>query len=400
MTTTVYIENPNISAAIVDFNSVTEYVDLPRKFECLEGEEATIADSNDPCQTGCEEPLFQFIVEPGDSIPLQFRFADTANADPLNPTLGWYDGAGYLVRLEILNMAGAVVWSGPASDISAHFSVFTDEYGSVQNILIDVDALLSATEGSVACWFFRVSVALAVPQYEVVNFSDDWAGDPPYTEVGTLVLNQHSGSVGIYERTVSGWTLVSTPADGTIIYVANGAQWLEYTAPSIFTEIPMPDVLPPGEAVPLQAFTTMAFRLRKCDESIVHFTSYEGGVDCAGYVHALGKYPVGLSPRPYQYDFKVKGSFEMEEMPVEREMTKHGRLRRTTLSSKARVRTYGLPEKIARRVQTVLGASTFAVNGQPWDEAESVHRNNDEGRLWYVDVILSRKDCEKEASCD
>lgn len=762
--TQVTLDNPNLVGFPADVQSTTEYKELPRKYACLPDDGGDGTDAQDFCQAGClNEPFFQFIVEPGDTIPLQFRFMDLVNPDPNNPEFGWRENTdAYFLRLEALAMDGTVLWSGPSYQVAQSYSVFMSDAGPVQNIVVNVDRLLNRLPPGTTCWFFRVVVIIAAANNTPVNDVGSWAGDPPYTEVGTIVVNTDPDNFGIYELTVNGWEFVGYPEDGQVFYNGNTGTWMVYheesviytghgapgggnfsfskgsilgafnetstievnafddfsggivqglrvlptsvnnvvasirrvrrwngtttlpspasldaqgwgkttdgaawsasngddatvitatackvtrvgvadedpgvafvpgeaiednanypnilgtansggsfgldidgsptieavgidsiaafqqnllcfsSGPSVwlttdggatweqstwfpligdvvvgrvsggrvlmvskgtgkfatndfygqagqwsalgnfpdigrawfptdivsdeegtvwvfgvenavdpdgvlfrseddgdtwvnlpaasvlggragymgrdtliatayvqnepgdtpvragtvyvsrdrgttwtatanqpvggaeaidgrmlagtFETIPEPpDNLPPGEDLPTDSATTMAFRLRKCDEPVVRFETTMKGVDCLGYIHTIADNALGSTPEVFQHDFKVQGAVDVEEYPIAREVTQNGRLKRAVLSTKARLRTWGLPRQVARRIQAVLGTAGFTINSEKWDLVDTVRKNNDDGSHWYLDTVLTREDCDDGTTCD
>lgn len=235
--THVTVENANLDGAAFDLESITEYKELPRKYDCLPDDGGgSGTDSQDFCQLGClNEPGFMFIVEPADTINLQFRFPDYVNEDPNSPTYGWLNSEGgqYFIRLEAVGMNGVVLWSGPLFQVSLSFGVYMSDAGPVQNVQVSVELLLRRLPPGTSCWFFRTVVVIARPEFTPVNYFGSWDGDPPYGVQGTVVMNNDPAHFGFFELKPNGWELVGQPEDGDIIYVASTGTFQQYTAGSM-----------------------------------------------------------------------------------------------------------------------------------------------------------------------
>lgn len=407
-TTTVIVTNPNLYLAPEELRSTTEYKDFPRKFECLDEESIGGDAVAEVCAQGCgDEPAFAFIVEPGDVIPLQFRFQDLVNSNPEAPVFGWRSLAqptSYWLKLQVFDLEENLVLDLPVDNIAQSWGVFHTEAGSVQNVNVNVDMLLSrlASAGyTKGCWLFRVCAVIAQPDYELAD--DVWAdgGAPPTHgySIGTVLVDTTANT--LITLTGGGWVSLVPPDDGTYVYSAATATWYLMTA-GVWVVSSGPTMSEPGEELPTQCVETYPYRLRKCDEPVVRFQSVTSGTDCMGFVHddPTGLPQVGTGLVAYQHDFKLKGSIEEVEFPVIRELTKNRRLKAVTQSTTARLRTAGVPLPIARRVSEVLSHDTSLVGGKRWDEGDSVKRNNDDGLLWFIDCELRRQDCDRTVGCE
>ena len=394
--TTIDIVNPRLAQPAYDFRSVTEYKDLPRKYLCLDDEAGNAlygTSSSYYCQEGCDEKAFAYIVEPGDIIPLQFQAPDSVNADPANPVVGWYTGGSFLIRLEVVSMDGDVLWDGDLREISGSFHVGVTEFGPVQNVNVHADRLLDVLDG-VNCFFFRAKVNLGVGDYGVVN--DETA--PANPEIGQSYIDFGSGEVREWNGT--GWTVIGPDEEkNDYWYVASTGAWYLHGAGG-WQGVSGP---PPADEGAFDALTTMAFRFRACNEPVVHFSATHFGRDCAGFIHELPSNPLIVLPNKlsaFYWSFKVAGSMEVDALPIQRELTKNGRLVNVALSTSARVRTTGMPEAVAKAVQAVLTSKTFYIDGKPWTTASDVRKNNEDGLHWWLDLTVTREDCNEGMTCD
>lgn len=416
-TVIVNVPNPNLAGPYGLHYATTEYKDLPRVVDCYEGdlEGGYQSDAANPCQTGCSEPNFQFIVEPDDRISLQFRLPDLVNPDPANPTYGWYDGnPAYFVRLEAMAMDGVtVLWDGPISAVSGNYGVFLHETGPIQNVSIWIQKLLEFMPPGTTCWYFRVSFVIALHEYGVANTMTT-NGQPPGTfplgyTVVDVFASEHWYPFGVWEWTGIGGGWSEVPFEvGDIYWIADQGIFVQFQSTPIgdtWVQIPDPGYEVPGEELPRQYVGTMAYRLRKCDEPIVHVKVSRNGLDCIGRFHgdAVGGgvigTPLGVMPASYQYNHKLKGEVEVDEFPIETETTKDGRVKSTTLSTKAVMRTEGLPIVVAKRLQVMLAEPNVTVNGDSWDTVDTVKKNNTNGSHWYVEARLRREDCRTVPDC-
>lgn len=501
------IANPALELDPHDFQSVTEYRDLPRKFECLDDEGNSLygTDSTYWCQDGCKEKPFQYIVEPGDFISLQFRAADTLNTDPTVPIYGWREtGPTFLLELEALSLAGDVLWSGDISEVASDWYVAHDDVGPIQAVTIEVDRLLE--EIGVDCFYFRVRVVLGVGEYNSAN-SDHAPGVE--VDYGYRYIDLVNGRVMEYNG--AAFVQIGPTTSGEVWYSADNGIWYQWDGLGWAALIDPPSA---GEGGNTDDYLTMSYRVRRCDEPIVEFASVEPGIDCLGITHVTPRpeyvmdpieglrtvdyfstlpndhptnlalpegttflnpnlqsiqrrtaYAFGSTSSPwefilpmagigdrflvmhdgggytagdviertanvpfvgywalagtiaslypgevftndtvdhlaFQHSFKVSGSAEIDQLPIEREVTENGRLVRRTSERRVRVRTTGMPEVVAMRVQAVLAAPSFTINGESYTDADGLRKNNDEGSHWWLDFSVGRVDCDADATCD
>lgn len=285
--TVVPITNPRLVAAAHDFQSITEHKDLPRKVECLDDAETVLwsTDSNFPCQVGCgDEKPFAFLVEPGDTIPLQFQLPDYLNADPEDPELGWREAAGdYWLELEVLDTDGNVIWSGPTEFISQHFEVGWSGIG-FQTVVVDVDMLLQQLPKGTTCWSFRVKVFFTLDlDYTAVDAETAPSGAVPvgytYIDFGTNEVLQWDGVE---------WDVIGPNGVKDTYYVVETGHWYQWNG-SVWVGL----ADPPEHTEPAFDFVyTMNYKLRHCDEPIIKVCCTLAGRDCLGFQH---------DPKPPEY---------------------------------------------------------------------------------------------------
>ncbi len=401
----VNITNPRLSLPAFDFRTVTEKRDLLRKLECAEdlpdGDGLSSTDEGYPCQRGCgTEFSFFYLVEAGDTIPLQFHAADNYNANPQVPTAGWrVTDPAYWLSLEILDGSGNLIWEGSTADLSTSFHVGFGEFGGYQNVVVDVDKLLAVLAGipyTGNCFSFRLKARSLVAEYITVN-GEERPGDTSGLPVGWTTIDIDTFEVLEWNGTAF-VVIEPNPPTGNF-YVAETGQWYGVVGGGFVGLLEPPAV----EEEAFEYLYTMGYRFRLCNEPAVLFESEQGGKDCAGFIHQVGDATfvglAGITTEAFQHRFKVKGSLEAEALPFSRELTKNNRLVRTSTDRTSRLRTRGMPHASARLVQAVVTADAFTIDGQAWDEVEGLQRNNDQGLMWWLNVLVTRQDCEASARC-
>lgn len=510
--TVVEIDNPRLSAAAHDFLTVTEHKDLPRVVECQDGEGVLwSSDEEFSCQDGCgTERPFAFVVEPGDTIPLQFQLQDFLNTDPENPALGWRGTSGeYWLEIEVLDTAGNLIWSGPTPHISEFFEVGWSGGAGYQSIVVDVDMLLAQLPEGTTCWSFRVKVFSSIATgYTIVDAETAPSGTPA---TGYTYIDFGSGDVLQWNGT--SWVVVGPTRPNELFYVVETAHWYLWNGTSWVGLAEPPDLPEPA----FEYVYTMNYRLRNCDEPVVKVCCTLSGRDCLGFQHdpkppeynmpaipgvtfvdfwirdaatpvpgvfvgatatgpafnsimtytadgwqlgpplaagtqilimnnglwpwvdasagytnvdiiagtlmTLGSWvpfvgywdrdgmvwdeipgtdfiPGMTQSQAFQLCFGLCGSIEVQEYGIETEVTRNNRRLSTTPSTVGRLRTTGIPEGVAQLLQLALSAPVFTINGEPWDEASGLRKNNDEGLHWWIDTTITRDECEVRGLCE
>jgi hypothetical protein len=184
---------------------------------------------------------------------------------------------------------------------------------------------------------------------------------------GAVVLNQFDGTV--YRLQGGVWVAQPTPADGSLWSVMNGGSW---AITPLFS-----GSVPPGAIMEYD-------------------TTTQQWVDVSYSTEAQ----TALELIRFQHDFRVSGTAEVDALPIERELTKNGRLVSRRSMSSVRVRTTGVPEVVARRISAVLAAKSFWIDERELTEADGLRKNNEEGLHWWPDFTVRATDCDVQTSCD
>lgn len=503
LATTIELENPALLDPPIDLESVSEFRELPRKYTCLPDENRGDC-VDDPC-VGCQEPPFFLIAEPGDNVALQFQAADLINPNPAIPTYGWRGASGpYFVGLEVVGEGGAILWEGDTSLITPlgvenAANIGITAAGPVQNITVSIDRLIALLPADTRCWYFRLRVWSGMP---VANVADSEELPESPIPVGFVWIDFDTGLVK--EWNGFEWEEIGPTGHGEVWYVLDTGIWYEWNDPEWvgLEEPPRPE-----NELTSDTCRTYPYRLRHCNEKIIHFQAYDmEGVDCLGFIHfPLGHtyamdpidgltfvdwyfgpddpathadLPIGTTaifdviptpliltndgwqwttPTPeidaqflimntnayanaadvfkrtdwvpfvgywgldgvltdhfpgadfdgetvgaspgFQHGFKVCGSVELESLPIELTTTRNGRRMSSTLASGALMRTVGIPEYIARKIQVVMASDGYTLNGETWDTVDNLRKNNERGALWWLSSALTRVDCEQKVPC-
>lgn len=400
--TVVEIDNPRLAEEARDFFAVTEVICLPRKFPCLTVEDNPVYGDDDTftCQTGCDEEPFMFIVEPEDTIQIQFQLPDQVNEDPQDPDSGWYNNEEdpYFIRLEVLDSGNNNVFNGFISEIADTWYVGANEDGvTVQYVNINVNRLLE--EIGTDCFYFRATVSLGVGEYLSVNRAGPALPAGPWPIGFLYFINAGPEQGYIYEWGPSGWVQIRPPfVDGEWIYIASLGSFFSYNESLGVWEVEAGT--PPPDEEAFQYFYTMPYRVRKCDEPVVRFSATMRGVDCIGFLHDLPEIPLGGGAGgPFQWDFKVLGSCETIKLSAQRELTKNNRLVSVREGMSAQVRTTGMPKSVAYVIRAILASKEFYIDGERYDDGSELQRNNDIGEHWWLDFEVSRTDCDTSTTC-
>lgn len=395
---TVEITNPSLALSPVDLKSVTEYRTLPRVRNC---EDQFCADA--VCEGCANDPRFSYYVKPGDAVWLQFQLSDYLNPDPEAPIYGWNSGeAGtWWLQLQVMDLDGTVLWEGDIRDLATSFWVgYHEDYGSYQEVVMQVDTLLSELGSDVRCFYFRVKIREALPEYYTADTTWGVAGTPgiSFPDEGYTVFNTADGIIYVYQG--GAWKGLSAD-EGEYVYVADSGYWFVYESGVWNGAEPPYD----HEAEDFSYCSTNVYTVSAaCEGTVQLYASYQK-VDCAGFIYEA---PQGYFIRsadapplvPHFTMFRIKGVLEPISLPLERELTENGRFIRASSSTKYRMATKGVPFNVAKRLQGVFAAQLFTVDQMQFTQVSAIERNNDTGNSWWVDVELDRIDCDSSASCD
>lgn len=205
-------------------------------------------------------------------------------------------------------------------------------------------------------WIHGIGPGVVGPRIFTSWYIGSWdmgLNQPPYGTEGVVVLNEYDGRP--YTLTGGVWVQGAAPTDGSIWVV------------SFFT---------------ITSFNIMAYR----SAGSPYWETVTGD--------SLASFS------PFQHDFRVLGSAEVDGMPLQREVTKNGRLVSRVSERNLRVRTAGIPAQVAERVRAVLAAKEFYIDEEAYTESDGFRKNNDEGLMWHLDFNVGREDCNADASCD
>lgn len=300
------------------------------------------------------------------------------------------------------DLYSSVAWSEARSfpDIGAEWRC-TDILQQGLNVWVfgftaSLDGVLFRSQDNGATWEYMPEATVLGGRACIVGFNTLAATAHVFAEVGDVPAK--AGTVYLSEDGGETWAAVGTQPSG-------GAEALDgMTKAGIWNTVDQSEV-PVGEAQDqFQSCDSYPFRVADCNTPTVRFRSGYDGIDCSGYYHGTeADYLTEAFDQdvlPFAHDFRVKGSAELDELQTTREVSENGRFLKSTSGDRVRVRTAGLPESVARRVQTVLASPGFTIDGKQYDEVDTLRKNNDDGGLWWLDFRVSVDGCSTEASCE
>jgi hypothetical protein len=379
---------PN-TATLEDLGSHIYRERLPVKFACnlecdFEPEE-------------CESP-FAYVVQQGDDLHIQFRFADQFNTDPTDPQFGWDTGVGlFWIAADLMNCDGTVAYADitrqAAIDdgITAGYAVGYQN-GSFQNLTLSVSPeLVSAVNGD--CFYIQVRYCRRIPVRASVVVQGLFESLPPLSgyQVGDNVIAD--GILYIYSP--SGWAVVSPqPQVDDMAWDAVAGLWYMLTSEGWEVSDPV-DVEQDCEnpricRTPLYSFT-------KCFNPVCIEADHVL-LDCDGRYYGNEGATQTLGDWEYRERFCFRGELESVGFDPIREISDGG-----AITSERRVSVYNLkaimPQHAAKRLSSALIARTFRINGIEFDEYDTIQKNNDDGSDWHIDIELRINDCDLQSDC-
>lgn len=155
-----------------------------------------------------------------------------------------------------------------------------------------------------------------------------------------------------------------------------------------------------GEEV-FNEFCSEPFKLNSCDNKTVLLEGVypDSVLDCFGYFYGVPVWAAGTAFR-YTNKYRVRGSFELQALEIEKEVVT--RYLKAVSASKCEVyslRTYGLPEEVARIISEIYTSRDVYVDGLLYQLDGNVEKNSDTGSQWFLESTLKRCDCFPDFSC-
>lgn len=128
------------------------------------------------------------------------------------------------------------------------------------------------------------------------------------------------------------------------------------------------------------------------------------GEDCQGFFYGLPlqRGYVGSKRFNYRNFLRVYGSFETQAFPrIEEDSDNRDRIN-TILNQQSLLRTWGLPELVAYHIANIFMSepNQLFVDGEPWEKASDIEKNNDNSSEWWLEITVERELCERGNVCD
>lgn len=135
---------------VYNLKTYTRYRNLPTT-NCA----VTCNTLEDLCPDG--DPVNLRPVTATDKIYFQFRFGDTANADPENPDFGWNENDGnYWLQADVIDVEGNVMLYPNVADLASMWSVGSYDGIMYQNLVVDMSKIFE--DIPTECFAIRISV--------------------------------------------------------------------------------------------------------------------------------------------------------------------------------------------------------------------------------------------------
>jgi hypothetical protein len=123
------------------------------------------------------------------------------------------------------------------------------------------------------------------------------------------------------------------------------------------------------------------------------------GKDCFNYYY--GSEAVGTGTFNYVGQYRVNGVLEQTNFEITKEVVgPRSRPVSTEIVENFDLRTYRVPNRVARIVANILSAATVYANGFEYIAEGEVSKNNETGSTWFIEAKLSRIRCQKILSCN
>lgn len=132
----------------------------------------------------------------------------------------------------------------------------------------------------------------------------------------------------------------------------------------------------------------------ECEETILVEGEYGDGHDCAGNF-----YGPNLDFSRFVMRVRIPGSIEQIDLDIEETLVNNTR-RTSKMTEVYRMKSFKIPPSEAVKVYVALAGKTFSVDGLNYVSASKVSKNNEEGRMWILDVTMSRECDEIDFACN
>lgn len=377
-----------------DTLSFTRYRAVPVKVECPECP-TEVCDDCCPAEIGGAR-----YAANGDKIYLQYAFEDLVNDDPTAPTKGWKrdgDAEGdYWLALSIHDENGQDLFAGQnINDIADAWSVYHNGNQSLQNVVLDASKIFAT---GASCFFVRVEVFF--PSWSefinIENATNELPSDLSPYEEGDLI---YVGGL-IYRLDNGAWVVDSVISDGDYFYNSANGVWFIYDnsipdAVKVDSPVTVDDLV--GNSI---TCNSGLYKKVRCEDTILITSDRTSGRDCKGIFYGFPTGEAIQNDSRYRLNFRLQGSIEPIAYPISREVTEDGVTVGGSYSERARLRTAGVCRYDAELLAAVLASESFFIEGESWETATDVEKNNENGNLWWIDVTLEREICSGVDDCD
>lgn len=362
--------------------------ELPIKYPCNTcGTETT-----DECIT-CENdfPAYE-IVSLGGKLHLQFFLTDQWNPDPTAPVDGWKDG---WIDVSIVTPSEEITFT-EMDDVFDEWMVASVSGRSYQVLIADIDKIAYLLNGE-KCFQFKITNCRpSNPEYytaqRCTSVSEPPAGPWPTGYTYATLTNSK-----LWEWNGIEWVEIVLE-EGEYIFCQSTGIWYEVDSGMKFQSVTNPLNTPDWDSLSCTYCFTRVYRLEQCEHTVC-FSADFGETDCLGNLYNIEPDSfVGNSetdPVYYNPSMCVKGKIELEALPREETRTDEGTLQRVKLHERARVRTWGITEEMAKSIRNFISQKVFYINSEVWDSSSDIEKNNENGDSWWLDFTVEREICDQ-----
>lgn len=344
------------------------------------------------------DTAFKYPVDVTDTLYFQFHIADSRNADPQNPTFGWFDGLSpnYFVSayLEFADGTTQLLSGGVDLEGSVLSSNVGWYNGAYQNLVLSASVIREwmIDNGKDDCFRLMIQYCIQEPATFIrVQYIKASMPDPQFYEEGDLIVN----SGAIFELISGAFVFQYNLAVNDVVLLETTGQYYEWNGATL------DKIARPVGDVNCENFCYSTWhKFINCQDTVL-LNGVFGVEDCQGNYYGVSSTDSANGILPYQDKYRLEASLEIVRIFEEKETNENDIVTSFTQKEEWLLRNIAsLPIEVIRRLSNTLIATRLYIDSNEFKNPSDRAKLNDEGLYWFTSVSLERDLCEKTNDCD